>query len=141
VAIIRLAPQDYHRYHTHVAGSVLRQTEVEGPLYSVFADAIRAENGAIFNQRTVTILQHAATRKQTAFVAIGATCVGSVVMTVAPGETVAKGQEAGYFAFGGSTVVAVFPPDSVTFDSDLVERSNEAVETYLTMGSRIGRWK
>ena len=38
---------------------------------------------------------------QVQFVEIGATMVGSVRQTYMPGDTVAKGDEKGYFAFGG----------------------------------------
>ena len=59
-----------------------------------------------------------------------------------------RGDELGYFAYGGSTIVAIFPPDFVTFDEDLVERSapfgnvggNRAIETLVKVGNSLGRW-
>lgn len=60
-----------------------------------------------------------------------------------------RGDELGYFAYGGSTVIAIFPPDFITFDEDLVERSvpdnsngggNRAVETLVKVGYSLGRW-
>jgi phosphatidylserine decarboxylase len=41
-------------------------------------------------------------------VAVGATIVGSIRHTAPVGSTVAKGDELGYFAFGGSTVLTLF---------------------------------
>eukprot|EP00951_Prasinocladus_malaysianus_P043508 scaffold544259_cov41-Prasinocladus_malaysianus.AAC.1 len=61
-------------------------------------------------------------------------------MSTEEGDIVDAGQEFGKFQFGGSTVVIVFPPDSIEFDPDLVERSAAALETYVHMGERIGRW-
>lgn len=70
--------------------------------------------------------------------------------------TVRRGDELGYFAYGGSTVIAVFPPDSITFDEDLVRNSapsnnvgsvnnatkgTRAVETLVKVGNSLGRWK
>jgi phosphatidylserine decarboxylase len=61
---------------------------------------------------------------------------------------VRRGDELGYFAYGGSTIVAIFPPGFVTFDEDLVERSapydnaggNRAIETLMKVGYSLGRW-
>jgi hypothetical protein len=41
-------------------------------------------------------------------VAVGATIVGSIIHTVPEGASVSKGDELGYFAFGGSTVLTLF---------------------------------
>ena len=78
--------------------------------------------------------------KYVGFVAIGATCVGSVVSTKEKGATVAKGDELGYFQFGGSTVVALFPPSSMEFSDDLFSHSLNAVETLVEQGMEIGRF-
>lgn len=51
--------------------------------------------------------------------AVGAQ-VGSIVFTGEVGKTYNKGDELGYFAFGGSTVIALFGPDALTIDSDLL---------------------
>ena len=46
----------------------------------------------------------------------------------------------GFFTFGGSTVIMVFPPDTVRFDDDLVEHSAAGVETLVKVNSAIGNW-
>lgn len=56
-----------------------------------------------------------------AYIAIGATMVGSIVWTAKVGQTVAKGEELGYFAFGGSTVITIFQADRLCWDEDLVQ--------------------
>lgn len=76
-----------------------------------------------------------------AFVSIGALLVGSIVMTHAePEKELEKGQEMGYFQYGGSTVIAVFPKDTVVWDEDLLDHSNKSIETLVQMGERIGRF-
>ena len=55
-------------------------------------------------------------------VLVGATYVGSIVLSVDVGHSLEKGDEAGYFAYGGSCVVTVFPHNAIRFDEDLVER-------------------
>lgn len=46
--------------------------------------------------------------------------VGSIVFTGEVGHTYDKGDELGYFAFGGSTVIALFGPAALAIDSDLL---------------------
>jgi phosphatidylserine decarboxylase len=58
-------------------------------------------------------------------VAIGATAVGSIVLTVKEGQTVRKGQELGYFAFGGSTCILLIPKERVNLDSDILRMSSK----------------
>ena len=58
--------------------------------------------------------------------------VASINQTVHEGDEVKRGDEVGYFAFGGSTIVVVFPPNTVVFDPDLVENSKHAVGRALS---------
>ena len=46
--------------------------------------------------------------------------MGSIRFTAEVGKTYAKGDELGYFAFGGSTTIALFRRDAAIFDPDLV---------------------
>lgn len=84
------------------------------------------------------MLTHGATGKPVAFVAIGAMLVGSIVWTCKPGQQVKKGDELGYFAYGGSTVICVFPPGMITFDQDLVKTSEQSLETLMKVGYSLG---
>lgn len=63
------------------------------------------------NKRSVLYMTHQPTGKPVAFVAIGAMLVGSIDWTAGgnKGATVKRGDELGYFAYGGSTVVVLFP--------------------------------
>ena len=45
--------------------------------------------------------------------------VGSINFTAEEGKQYAKGDEMGYFAFGGSTTIALFQPDTMVYDEDL----------------------
>lgn len=70
---------------------------------------------------------------------VGAMMVGSIIMTVAPGERVVRGQEVGYFAFGGSTIITLFPAGTIAWDKDLLDNSKSSMETLVRMGTRVGR--
>lgn len=65
--------------------------------------------------------------------------VGSYVMLQQEGDEVSRGQDLGYFKFGGSTIVSLF--NNVEFDSDLVENSSKCIETLVRVGMRIGKKK
>ncbi|KAF1879607.1 hypothetical protein Lal_00033264 [Lupinus albus] len=75
-----------------------------------------------------------------AFVAVGATMVGSITFTKKKGDHVKKGDEEveiccvkqfGYLSFGGSIVICVFEKNSIAFDEDLIANSNRSLETLV----------
>jgi phosphatidylserine decarboxylase len=72
-------------------------------------------------------------------VAVGATNVGSIVETYAAGRPVVKGDEKGYFRFGGSFVATLFEPGRIKLEADLIEAGETATELYAKMGSPLGR--
>ena len=51
---------------------------------------------------------------------------------------VKKGEEKGYFSYGGSTIVVLFKEDTVDFDRDLLQNTEQGMETIVKMGERIG---
>jgi phosphatidylserine decarboxylase len=72
-------------------------------------------------------------------VIIGAAEVGSIQLSRKEGDMLEKGQELGIFAYGGSSVVTLFPTGSVDFDADLSARSLEGTETLVELGSSLGK--
>ncbi|OAD06080.1 hypothetical protein MUCCIDRAFT_155233 [Mucor lusitanicus CBS 277.49] len=139
LAIFRLAPQDYHRYHTPAKGTVQSIKPIVGTYYTVNPCTVNQDlNVFTDNHRSViTLKSHHGF--SFAIVSIGALLVGSIVHTHAEEEKdLEKGQEMGYFQYGGSTVIAVFPKDTVAWDEDLVANSEKSIETVVTMGERIG---
>ncbi|KAL6964322.1 phosphatidylserine decarboxylase [Sarracenia purpurea var. burkii] len=75
---------------------------------------------------------------QVAFVAIGATMVGSITFTKKKGDYVQKGDEFGYFSFGGSTVICLFEKDAIDIDEDLLMNSARPLETLVSVGMTLG---
>ncbi|KAF9077969.1 phosphatidylserine decarboxylase-domain-containing protein [Rhodocollybia butyracea] len=142
VAIFRLAPADYHRFHCPIDGVVGDVTHVPGQYYTVNPQAVNEPEFDVFtaNVRSILYLTHTATGKRVAFVAIGALLVGSIVWTkgAEKGTEVKRGEELGCFAYGGSTIVAVFPKGVIEFDQDLVKNSEEPIETLVKVGSSLG---
>ncbi|GAA5841649.1 hypothetical protein JCM3766R1_006800 [Sporobolomyces carnicolor] len=139
LAIFRLAPQDYHRYHSPVDGVMGREEYIPGAYFTVNAIAIRSPLSVYTeNVRMVSEIVSPVFGK-VMNVWVGAMMVASINQTVHEGDEVKRGDEVGYFAFGGSTIVVVFPPNTVVFDPDLVENSKHAIETLVRVRTRIGR--
>lgn len=93
-------------------------------------------------------VQHAGTGKKVAIVAVGAMLVGSVNWTRKAGEEIKKGEELGYFAYGGSTVIAVFPTGLIkcvvhciifTFFSDCLRNGTDSTRTWSR--TQRTRWR
>ena len=68
---------------------------------------------------------------------VGALLVGRIVNHHEEAH-VTRGQEKGYFQFGGSTVVLLLEEGAVKLDDDILENSRMHIETVVRMGERIG---
>lgn len=140
VAVVRLAPVDYHRFHFPCDCAVDGPVRVvPGRYHSVNPVALlRCPDVYADNERQVV-------KGRAAFgdfwlVDVGAFGVGTIVQTFV-GSRHAKGGEKGYFKFGGSTVILVVPAGAVTFDADLVRNSSAGLETRVFCRETIGRPK
>ncbi len=137
LAVFRLAPQDYHRYHFPVNGILTETRQIDGPLYTVNPIAVNKVDVFTENQRTVSIFDSVEFGK-VAFVCVGATLVGSIVHTHPLQQQFAKGDEFGFFQFGGSTTILLFQKGRIEYDADLLQHSGRSIEVLLKMGERIG---
>ena len=134
----RLCPTDYHRFHFPSGGVPGETRELSGPLCSVNPIALSNNLSILWtNKRAVTSLRtsYFGTLQ---IIEVGATCVGSIVQTSKPDAIVFKGDEKGYFRFGGSSTITLFEPDTVVFAEDLLSNSQNRMETYARMGDRCG---
>ncbi|KAF9541644.1 hypothetical protein EC957_002885 [Mortierella hygrophila] len=163
IALFRLAPQDYHRFHSPVKGVVMEEAvKIGGGYVTVNPMAVNNVDVDVFteNVRKVTVIgldpvvheEGGASEgggegedggevvEKCVFVSIGALLVGSIELTGAKsaGTRLEKGDELGYFAYGGSTCILLFQPGSVRFDEDLVATSLKGLETLVKMGEQIG---
>ncbi|KAL1940356.1 hypothetical protein VTO73DRAFT_8928 [Trametes versicolor] len=143
VAVFRLAPMDYHRFHSPIDGIIGDVTEIAGEYYTVNPQAVNEPGFDVFtaNKRAVLYMTHTQTHTPVAFVAIGAMLVGSIKWTggAQKGATVKRGDELGYFAYGGSTVVALFPKGLMRFDDDLIKNAAVPIETLVKVGESLGK--
>lgn len=134
--IFRLAPHHYHHYSYVDSGTVLRRRRIEGILHCVRPAAYEHFPVYAENSREYTILrsEHMGVVVQ---MEVGALLVGKIRNTH-NGGTAAKGQEKGYFEFGGSTIILFVRKDCVALAEPFAETIDTGTETGVSIGSRIG---
>jgi len=128
---------DYHRYHTPVAGVLKEVRNIHGRVY---LDVVKTDEGELdvidgdtyqFNQERGLIVIDSPEVGLVAVLPIGMSVVSSVNLTPEVGAELRKGEEFGFFLFGGSDVVMLFEDRDVDFDAVVGQK-------YL-QGERIGR--
>ncbi|WP_066495238.1 phosphatidylserine decarboxylase [Abyssisolibacter fermentans] len=137
--IFRLCPTDYHRFHFPDSGEIGDVNKIKGEYFSV--NPIILSNVPKVYCRNK---RHIATLKSDNFgnisiIEVGATCVGTIIQTYKPHTKINRGDEKGYFKFGGSTVILLLKENTVKIDDDIIKNSLEGIETQVYMGEKIGR--
>jgi phosphatidylserine decarboxylase len=119
-----LSAINYHRWHSPVTGTIVRSFVQEGTYYS---EADSEGKDAVEPTNSQSYLAHVAARAiiliqaddpaigLVAFVPVGMVEVSSCMIDpkVTPGYHIEKGEELGYFQYGGSTHCLVFRPGAI----------------------------
>lgn len=136
--IARLYLADYHHFHFPVSGTPGKPRALRGLYYAVspysrqWLVPFYAENF-----RVITLFE-SSSFGQIAIVEVGAFTVGSIRQDFVPGVAVSKGDHKGFFELGASIVVLLFEPGRIHLDDDLCRNSQAGLETFVSMGERIG---
>jgi phosphatidylserine decarboxylase len=130
IYIFRLAPEHYHRIHSPTTSRIISIKNQAGTYKSV--DPIILNSTPVLQENFRKIIKF---KNGIYLVAIGATCVGSINLTVKKGDKVKHGQDIGTFAFGGSCVVLVIPNKII--ETFTVITSNEK---YIEPGTLISKF-
>ena len=130
--LYRLSLCDYHRYIYPVNGVFVRKRSIAGRLESVRRDAAYWRAFAE-NKREVEYWH-------TAFgdiihMEIGAMLVGHIHNHRK--RSFKKGDEKGYFSYGGSSIVEIIGK-GIEIDGDILKNSERGFETKIKIGERIG---
>ena len=116
---------DYHRYHVPVAGVVKEVRNIHGKVY---LDVRRNPDGSLdvvdgdtyqFNQERGLVVLDSPEVGLVAVLPIGMAYVSSVNLTPEVGAYLRKGDEFGYFLFGGSDIVALYQNSDVILDAEI----------------------
>lgn len=138
VAIARLCPSDYHRFHFPVDCIPHTPQLINGSLFSVNPLSIKQNISHLTeNKRKVTFLD-SSEFGLIAYIEIGATSVGTICETFCAHEPASKGSEKGYFEFGGSALILLFQPNTIEFSSDLLQATAKGYEIRCLMGQKMG---
>lgn len=114
-----LSAFNYHRWHAPVAGRIREAYNVDGTYYSdvesegVDPGGLNDSQGyttAVAARAVIVIDSDDAAIGEVACVFVGMAEVSSCQIVALPGQHVAKGDELGYFQYGGSTWCAIFRP-------------------------------
>lgn len=134
--IFRLTVDDYHRYCYVADGEKTPDVRIQGVLHTV--NPIANDYFPIYkeNTRHYSFLdtQHFG---KVLMMEVGALLVGKIVNHHEAAQ-VTRGQEKGYFQFGGSTVVLLFEKDVLQPDADLLRNTENYAETIVKYGEKIG---
>ncbi|MBE2215099.1 MAG: phosphatidylserine decarboxylase [Opitutaceae bacterium] len=136
MVISRLCPVDYHRFHFPVGGRAGAPVFLEGELYSVSPIALRRRLDYLVENKRARTLVETPDLGGVLIVEIGATCVGTIAHTAGAGE-VARGDEKGYFRFGGSCVITIFERGRIDLAPDLRAAAASGRELYARVGDRM----
>jgi len=132
-----LRPGDYHRYHVPVAGEIKEVRNIHGRVYM---DVVRRSDGTLYgvdgetyqiDQERGLIIIDSPEVGLVAVVPVGMCFVSSVNLTPEVGARLQKGDEFGFFLFGGSDIVMLFQNKKVVIDAEVGKK-------YL-QGERIGQ--
>jgi phosphatidylserine decarboxylase len=127
---------DYHRYHVPVAGEIKEVRNIHGRVY---ADVIRRPDGTLYPvdgetyqiaQERGLIVINSPEVGLVAVLPVGMGFASSVNLTPEVGARLEKGDEFGFFLFGGSDIVMLFQNKKVVIDAEVGRK-------YL-QGQRIG---
>ena len=135
--VFRLTVDDYHHFCYPVDGKKSDNVVVPGIFHTV--NPVANEVYPIYreNAREYTLLK---TEKfgTILMMEVGAMMVGKITNVDKKSVSVKKGQEKGWFEFGGSTIILLLQHGKVRLDYDLIENTENGYETVVRMGERIG---
>lgn len=134
--VFRLAVDDYHRYCYIDEGTKTRNYHIPGVFHTV--NPLANDVYPIYkeNTREFSILK-SRNFGRVLMMEVGALLVGRIVNHHEQ-KTVQRGEEKGYFEFGGSTVILCLEKGRAVLDEDILRNSKAGVETRVKFGERIG---
>jgi len=141
VASFRLSPQDYHRYHSPVSGTIKEFRSLPGDYYDVDPIAIRSQVNILTSNARDYVVIDSPEFGEVLFVAIGAVDVGTVEIHEKyrkSGTKINKGDELGLFQFGGSSIIVAFRQGRIKFDDDLRHFSEREIQVSVEVGMSLG---
>ncbi len=133
--VFRLSVDNYHRYCFTDNGVISSNCFIPGILHTVNPMALEKHDVYGKNCRELTVLE-TENFGRVAYIEVGAMMVGKINNHNV--TSFKKGDEKGYFSFGGSTIIMLYKKGSIKIDSDIAENSKTEIETTVLYGEKIG---
>ncbi len=137
--VFRLCVDNYHRYCYLDSGTKGENIYIPGVLHTVQPISLKKYNFYKTNSREYTIMETNNFGKIIQ-VEVGAMGIGKITNHHNK-HTFRKGDEKGYFEFGGSTIVVFVKEDVIEIDEDILSNSKENIETIVKYGEKIAKKK
>ena len=136
--VFRLCVDDYHRYIYPVSGRRSHERTINGVFHTV--QPIALEHCPVYkeNTRKYCIIK---TKEfgTILMMEVGAMMVGRITNHEAEPGYVTRGEEKGYFEFGGSTIILLTQKGAVLPRKNILYRSARGEETRIRQGEKIGK--
>lgn len=133
--IFRLEVTDYHRYHFIDDGTLDEYKYIKGKFHTVQPVAYNKKVFHTNSREYVTL--HTKNFGDVIEVDVGALCVGKITNNKEI-KSFKKGDEKGYFEFGGSTIILFVEDNKIIIDDDILYNSKQGKETVVSCGEKIG---
>ena len=135
VFVFRLCVSHYHRYIYPEDGEKSANRFIPGRLHTVRPIALEQEPVFTENCRSVCTLATARFGLLTQ-IEVGAMLVGRIC-NLHEEKTVARGEEKGYFQYGGSTIILLVSRDAIAEPTALLSATAQGEETPVRLGEQI----
>lgn len=134
--VLRLTVEDYHRYLYSVSGKQSKNYHIDGTFHTV--NPIANDYLPIYkeNTREYTVI-HSKEFGDVLQMEVGALLVGKI-SNHKQSTVVTRGEEKGFFEYGGSTIVVLTQKGRVTPRSDLLTNSKNGYETKVLQAHPLG---
>ena len=135
--LLRLTVDDYHRYVYAASGKQSRNYHIDGSFHTV--NPVANDYLPIYkeNTREYTVI-HSHEFGDVVQMEVGALLVGKI-SNHTEGGVVTRGDEKGFFEYGGSTIILLTEKNAVLPRKDLLQNTAEGYETKILQGHALGR--
>ena len=133
--VFRLTVKNYHRYGFFDGGTAEDSVFIAGRLHAVRPDVLGKRRVFSENCREYTLL-HTDNFGDALQIEVGAMFVGRIVNNGK--KQFVRGEEKGFFEFGGSTIIVLLKKGVAEIESEILENTHNNFETIVKYGERIG---
>lgn len=136
ILVFRLCVDDYHHYYYIDNGNILSTKRIKGRFHTVRPIAHKYVKVFKENCREYSVIDSLNFGKIIQM-EVGAMMVGKICNL--DKDNFVRGEEKGYFRFGGSTVILMFEENKIKLDDDILEKCKDGIEVKVQLFETIGR--